>query len=143
MKELVTYLTFEGKTREAMTFYKQCFGGDLQIMTFGEAQVPNLPKGHENGVMHARLAKGPVSLMASDTLPGMPFTQGNNFSITIIPESRREAEQLFKSLGDRGQVTMPLEKTFWAELFGMVTDRYGVNWMVTFQGSIPDPFAKK
>ena len=143
MKEFTTYLNFEGKTREAMKFYEKCFGGKLQIMTFGEARVPDLPTEAADRVMHARLSKGALTLMASDTMPGMPYKQGNNFGIAVACESRQEAERLFGDLGDKGQVTMPLAKTFWAERFGMVTDRYGIGWMLTFQGSAVDPFAAK
>ena len=82
MKALNTYLNFDGNAREAMEFYKICLGAKLDIMTFGDSPM-QAPPGSEKRVMHARLTKGPLSLMASDTMPGMPFQHGNNFSLAI------------------------------------------------------------
>jgi PhnB protein len=67
--------------------------------------------------------------MASDNMPGMPFTLGNNFSISIDCDTAEEIDKLFNALGENGKVTMPLQKTFWAARFGMLTDQFGINWM--------------
>jgi len=130
-----TYLTFDGKTREAMTFYQKALGGELNIQTFREAKV-DAPKGREDGVVHANIMKnGHAILMASDAMPGMPCTQGNNFSISVECESVAEEEKLFAALGAGGKVTMPLQDTFWNAHFGMLTDRFGINWM--FNAELP------
>ena len=74
-----------------------------------------------------------LGVMASDTMPGMPFKQGNNFSICINCESPQELERLFSAVGERGKVTMPLQDTFWGARFGMLTDQFGINWMFNFE----------
>ena len=135
MRGMQTYLTFDGKTREAMTFYQKALGGELNIQTFREAKV-DAPKGREDGVVHANIMQnGHAILMASAAMPGMPFTQGNNFSISVECESVAEEEKLFAALGAGGKVTMPLQDTFWNAHFGMLTDRFGINWM--FNAELP------
>jgi PhnB protein len=132
MKEIITYLNFDGNCRDAMKFYERCLGGELQLAPFSE--VPgDFPKEAKDRIMHARLTKGSAALMASDTMPGMPFKQGNNFSISIHCESLQELERLFTALGERGKVTMPLQDTFWGARFGMLTDQFGINWMFNFE----------
>lgn len=128
MKSFITYLNFDGTAREAMTFYQKCLGAELEIQTFKDAKM-DAPGGAENRVMHARLVKGSAVLMASDTMPGMAYKQGNNFSITIECDSVAEEEKLFNALGAGGKVTMPLQDTFWGARFGMLTDKFGINWM--------------
>ena len=139
MKGIVPYLTFDGTCREAMTFYQQCLGGELSLMPFS-AQMPDLPPGSEHRTMHAHLKSGPVVVMGSDTVPGTTLTQGDNVSINIDCESLDEIERLFAALGEGGRVTMPLENTFWNARFGMLRDRFGVNWMFNCELS-PSPVA--
>jgi PhnB protein len=126
VKELTTYLNFDGNCREAMTFYSKCLGVELQVMDFPEHQ-------NNNRVMHARLSKGvaPI-LMASDTQPGQPVAVLNSFSVAIACESMEEIQKLFAALGENGKVTMPLQDTFWGAHFGMLTDQFGINWMFNF-----------
>jgi PhnB protein len=71
--------------------------------------------------------------MASDIPPGVPFRLGNNFAICLQPESISETEKVFKAIGEKGQVTMPLQDTFWGARFGMLTDQFGINWMFNFE----------
>jgi PhnB protein len=132
MKEIITYLTFDGNCRDAMKFYERCLEGELHLAPFSETPG-DFPKEAKDRIMHARLTKGPAVLMASDTMPGMPFKQGNNFSICITCESLQELEKLFTALGDKGKVTMPLQDTFWGARFGMLTDHFGINWMFNFE----------
>jgi PhnB protein len=131
MKSTNTYLTFDGNCREAMTFYAKCLSGELNLMPFSAAPFDSPPEAKDR-IVHARLTKGPFLLMASDTMPGHPFTQGNNFSISIECESLEETQKLFSALGESGKVTMPLQDTFWEAHFGMITDKFGVNWMFNF-----------
>ncbi|MGE4408183.1 VOC family protein [Pseudomonas sp.] len=134
--KISTYLTFDGQAREAFTFYQQALGGTLEMMTF--AQAPNaeqFPAEHRERIMHVSLKLGDDLLMASDTLPGDtcgggPYEGIKGCSITLSPDSVAEGERLFAALAEGGQVVMPMEKTFWAERFGMLTDRFGVSWMV-------------
>lgn len=128
MKAITNYLNFDGNTRDAMTFYAKCLDAELNIQSFRDAKIPG-PEGSEDRIIHARLSKGSAILMASDTMPGSPFTQGNNFFVCIDCEGREETEALFKALGADGKVMMELQDTFWGAYFGMLTDKYGVGWM--------------
>ena len=132
MKQLNTYLIFNGNCRQAMEFYRKCVGGELQLMTYADMPggCAELPKEAKDWIMHAKLSTGRMVLMASDTRPGMPVQQGNNFFISISCDSVQEAEKLFKSLGEKGEVTMPLQETFWALRFAMLTDQFGIKWML-------------
>jgi len=132
MKELVTYLNFNGNCRDAMKFYERCLGGELQMMPFSEVPGDHPPEA-KNRIIHARLTNGSAVLMASDTMPGMPFQQGNNFAISVHCQSQDELERFFTALGDKGKVTMPLQDTFWGARFGMLTDQFGINWMFNFE----------
>jgi PhnB protein len=130
MKALQTYLNFDGDTRQAITFYHGCLGGELIMQTFKDAKM-DVPKGAEDRILHARLMnKGAAMLMASDTMPGMPFTPGNNFSINIECDDVSEEERIFTALAEGGKVTMPLQDTFWGARFGMLIDKFGVSWML-------------
>ena len=130
--KLITYLNFDGNARDAMTFYSQCLEAELQVMPFSEAPQ-QMPQEAGDRVMHARLTKGDVLLMASDCMPGMHYQQGNNFSVSIDCESRAETEKIFTTLSEGGKITMPLQDMFWGAYFGMCTDQFGVNWMLNFQ----------
>jgi len=134
--KLSTYLTYDGNAREAFTFYQQVLGGNLELMTFAQApEAEQFPAEYHERIMHACLDLGESTLMASDTLPGEtcgggPYEGIKGCSISLHPSSVAEAERLFAALGEGGTVIMPLEKTFWAERFGMLTDRFGLSWMV-------------
>jgi PhnB protein len=132
MKSATTYLMFDGNAHEAMTFYAKCLDAQLEMSKFSEAPCDS-PAAAKDRIMHASLTNGKVGLMASDTMPGMPFQVGNNFSIAIHCDSVAEADKLFADLGQKGKVTMPLQDTFWGAYFGMVTDQFGVNWMFNFE----------
>jgi PhnB protein len=132
MKNLTTYLNFDGNCRDAMKFYERCLGGELHMMPFSEGPG-NVPAEAKDRVMHARLSSGPIQLMASDTMPGMSFKQGNNFSLCIECESQEELQRLFSALEEKGKVTMALQDTFWGARFGMVTDQFGIGWMFNFE----------
>lgn len=129
MKAVNVYLVFDGNCREAFDFYKQCFGGELFTMKFADSPDGKFPPGSENRIMHAALRNGPAVLMASDTMPGMPFTQGTNFSVTITCESNDEVEKYFNAVSQGGRVHMPPQETFWAKRFAGCSDKFGISWM--------------
>ncbi len=133
---LSPYLLFGGNCREAFDYYRSVFGGEFAIcMTFGDAPPDmNVPDEAKDAIMHVSLPVGSSVLMGSDILPtmGPPRSQGNNFSITVEPESREHADKLFAGLSDGGTVSMPMEDVFWGDYFGSCTDRFGNSWMVTF-----------
>ncbi len=132
------YLNFDGNTEEAFNFYKSVFGGEL----LGLQRFRDTPHGDQmsaedkNKIMHVALPLGQGNvLMATDILEsmGQKLNVGNNFSLTINPESEAEAEKYFNSLAAGGTVMMPLEKAFWGAYFGMVTDKFGIQWMVNYE----------
>jgi PhnB protein len=123
------YLTFKGNCKDAMKFYEKCTGGALKLMTFADAKM-DVPPEQASRIMHANLTLGKATLMASDTMPHHEFKQGNNFSVSLSHDDVKEAERVFKALSERANVTMPMQETFWAKRFGMLTDQFGVQWMV-------------
>ncbi len=129
-----TYLNFDGRCEEAIEFYQRSLGAELVLlMRFKDSPEPPqpgcAPAGCENKVMHAQFRIGDYTLMASDCHSGnKPSFQGFSLSLTVPTE--KEAERVFTALADGGQVQMPLAKTFFSARFGVVTDRFGVSWMV-------------
>jgi PhnB protein len=127
------YLFFGGRCDEAIDFYRKTLNAEVtMLMRFKDApeKQPGLPECFEDKVMHAALKVGDTVLMASDgRCDGQATFEGFSLSITVPDEG--EADRVFGALSDGGLVTMPLEKTFWAPKFGMLTDRFGVGWMVS------------
>lgn len=140
MATLNPYLTFNGNCEEAFNFYKSVFGGAFPTkMRFKDMQKDmqcDQPAAESEGekIMHVSLPIGQGSvLMGSDRPAAMgQGTIGNNFSISINTGSEDEANNLFNGLSAGGQVTMPLQKTFWGAYFGMFTDQFGIQWMVNY-----------
>jgi PhnB protein len=128
------YLFFDGRCEEALEFYRGALGAKVEMMMrFKDAPQPHqpgmCPPGSENKVMHASFRIGETTLMASDgRCLGKPSFQG--FALSLNAADDAEAERLFTTLADGGQVQMPLAKTFFSPRFGMVADRFGVGWMV-------------
>jgi PhnB protein len=125
------YLTFDGQCEAAFTHYAECLGGDLQLMRMGESpEAANIPTQFHQRVMHVCLTVGDQLLMASDTCPGMPYEGIKGCSISLQVSNVPEAERLFAALSTGGTVQMELQQTFWATRFAMLTDRFGVSWMI-------------
>jgi PhnB protein len=142
MASVNLYLNFNGNCEEAFNFYKAAFGGEFQYIGRFNEMPPSdeykMSESDANKIMHVSLPIGDGTfLMGSDTggewAPS--FVQGNNFSISINTSGKDEADKLFNSLSGGGKVTMPLNKTFWSEYFGMFTDKFGINWMVSYDGN--------
>lgn len=131
MKDITPYLTFNGTCRQAMTFYKDILGGDLELMDFASSPM-EVPDEAKNNIMHAILSTNSFTLMASDTMPNQAVTNGNSVSLSINCQSVDEINQLFNSLSYGGEITMPLEDTFWGARFGMLTDKFGTCWMFNY-----------
>jgi len=133
MTSFNAYLMFDGTAAQAMPFYRSILGGKLDVMTFGQApdmETDKMSPATAARVMHAMLSFEGGQLMASDTMEGQPFEGMKGFSLTINTITAAEAEKFFAALAEGGQVTMPIGPTFWAERFGMCTDRFGTPWMV-------------
>ena len=127
------YLFFGGRCEEALEFYQQAIRAEIEmVMRFNESPEPpppgTVPEGYENKVMHASFRVGESQVMASDGCSEDARFQG--FSLSIAVETEAEANRVFNALADGGEVTMPLAKTFWSPRFGMLTDRFGVQWMI-------------
>ncbi|RBQ02293.1 VOC family protein [Pedobacter miscanthi] len=135
MATLNTYLNFNGNTEEAFNFYKSVFGGEfLVVQRFKDSPgCDGMPASDQEKLMHIALPIGGGVLMGTDiTAPMPPSTLGTAISISVDAQSEEEAKQLFEGLSAGGTVTMALEKTFWNALFGMATDKFGIQWMVNY-----------
>lgn len=123
------YIAFRGNCKEAIEFYKQAIGAELvYAQTYGESPMPDLGSG--DAIMHCTMKVGDTNIMMCDDFHTENFTTGGNISLAIGMNEVDRAKEIFANLSDGGNVTMPLDKTFWAEAFGMVTDKFGINWMV-------------
>jgi len=133
MPVLDTYLFFNGQCAEAMRSYERTLGGRLEaVMTYGESPEPQqCPAGAEGLVMHASMKLGDRTLMASDVPPSMGPKPMAGFALSLAYDSTEEARRIFDALAQGGSVTMPMTKTFWADSFGMLVDRFGTAWMVS------------
>jgi len=125
------YLNFNGNCREAFEFYAQVLGGKIDtMMTHGESPIANeVPAAWHDRVLHASLLVGNEHLLASDSPPEY-YEKPAGIYVSIHLTDAAEADRIFYSFAEGGTVTMPIEKTFWAERFGMVVDRYGTPWMI-------------
>jgi PhnB protein len=129
------YLGFKDNARQAMEFYQSVFGGDLTVNTFKELNASTDPS-EDNLVMHSMLeAPNSMVLMGSDTPSRMEYRPGTNFSVSLSGDNEKELSGYFQRLSEGGTVTMPLEKAVWGDSFGMLVDRFGVNWLVNISGS--------
>jgi len=129
------YLNFRGNAREAIEFYKSVFRGNLHLMTYKDGGMSQGPE-TDNLVMHSQLeADHGITLMASDTPPGMDFTPGNNISISLSGDDEGTLRGYWDRLSAGGTTTMPLEKAPWGDTFGMCVDRFGINWLVNISGT--------
>lgn len=145
MKAANPYLNFNGNTEEAFNFYKTVFGGEflglLRFRDFGETGM-QVPEGDWDKIAHVALPLGNTNiLMGTDVLEsqGQTLTIGNNVYFNLEADSDEEADRLFNALADGGRVEMPLQKTEWAEKYGICADPFGVQWMVNYTGDVRFP----
>jgi PhnB protein len=141
--QVQAYLFFDGRCEEAVEFYRGALGAEVEmLLRYKDSPEPPppgmVPPGSENRVMHASLRIGETTVMASDgECQGRPSFQG--FSLSLALTDVAQADRYFNALADGGQVQMPLAETFWSPRFGMVTDRFGVSWMVNVVGPGASP----
>ena len=129
--DLDPYITFNGDCEAAFRFYEQALGGKIEAI-FRHEDTPakdQVPPEWRSKIMHARIVFGPKALMGSDAPPGR-YEPPKGFSITIATNDPTEAERVYKSLSEGGEVRMPLQETFWAHRFAMLVDRFGIPWTV-------------
>lgn len=135
------YLNFAGNAEEAFNFYKAVFGGEFSmIQRFKETpDASKFPSEVQDKLMHVALRIGDSTLMATDSLEsmGQKLAVGNNFSLSLSVGSDAEADQLLAKLSQGGKIDMPLEKVFWGSYFGMLTDKFGIQWMISHDPNYP------
>ena len=131
MLQLTPYLVFNGQCEEAFRFYEKHLGGKISfMMTFADSPMADqAPPGWEKKIMHVTLTLGDHVLQGSDAPPEQ-YHKPQGFTLSLGTSDAAEAERIFKVLEDKGAVGMPLQETFWALRFGMVTDQFGVPWMI-------------
>lgn len=133
MAQINSYLIFNGYCREAMTFYKECFGGELTLQTVGESPLSaKMPKKMKDCIVHAMLIKDTLVLMASDLVSDNGLVKGNNVSLCLNCSSEDEIKNYYAKLSAGGTANHPLESNFWGGLFGDLTDKFGNHWMLNF-----------
>ena len=131
--KLNPYLNFQSSTKEAMEFYNSVFGGNLHVMTFKDGGMSSGPA-DANLVMHSQLEADGMTLMASDTPPGMELKPGNNVSISLSGDDDAKLRGYWDKLSSGATIMMPLEKAPWGDTFGMCTDKFGIQWLVNIAG---------
>ncbi len=130
---LSPYLNFAGNTREAMEFYHDVFGGTLRIVTFAEFGVTDMPA---DGVMHAALMTDHLSIFATDAQPGAEETwNGTRVYLSLMGDDAGTLTDWFNRLAEGGRIGAPLEKQVWGDTYGLVADRFGIEWMVNIAGT--------
>lgn len=138
MPTINPYLNFQGNTEKAFKFYQSIFGGEFigGISRFINApEAEKLSEEERSKVMHVALPFGDSNMiMATDALEsmGQKVKPGNNFYLCISADSREQADQFFKGLSDGAEVDMEMHDAFWGDYFGMLTDKFGIKWMITF-----------
>ncbi len=134
MSTINSYLRFNGNCSEAMSFYKDCFGGELTMQKVGESPMANnMPQQMQNKIMHATLKTDGFTIMGSDLCDESGLIKGNNYALLVDCDSEKQIHTFYERLSEGGKQTHPLEKTFWNALFGDLTDKFGINWMFNYQ----------
>lgn len=140
--QMTPYLSFKGDCEAAFRFYEQCLGGQLgPIFRYaGTSLVDTVPAGWQDKVMHGSVTLGDQMLMGADVAPDR-YEQPAGISLSLQIGSTADAERIFHEVARDGRVVMPLEKTFWAALFGMLVDRFGIPWLINCEGTgqAPEP----
>ena len=129
------YLSFKGDCEAAFTFYAQCLGGQVGgFFRYGGSPLAgSVPADWSEKIMHGGVTVPGLELSGADVAPGQ-YEEPKGFSLSIQLKGAAEAERVFRELAADGKILMPLEKTFWAERFGMVVDRFGIPWLINCEG---------
>lgn len=135
MSKMNLYANFNGQCREAMTFYKSVFGGQLTMQSAGTSPMAaQVPAQYQDHLIHAQLDTQDWTLMASDAI-GHPLTHGNDMSIMINCDSEEQINTYFKALSVGGEIVSELKKEFWGAIYANFVDRYGIRWMLNYAQS--------
>lgn len=133
MITLSPYLTFMGKAKEAMEFYHSILGGELQVQTYGESGQSDKPE-EKDFVMHADLKSDAINFFASDGNAEHQVHPGDNVSLCLMGTDEAKLTEIFNKFSEGGKIDLPLEKQFWGDTYGQLTDKFGVRWMVNISG---------
>lgn len=130
------YLSFKGDCEAAFTFYERCLGARMgEIFRYaGSPMTGQVPAGWQDKVMHGSLTLGDQVVMGADVVPEQ-FEEPKGFSLSLQIKDTSDATRVFQALAEGGKIVVPLEKTFWAERFGMLVDRFGIPWMINCEGA--------
>lgn len=130
MNQIIAYITFKGNTKEAMEYYNECLGGELTIQLIKDSPIAAECSGDsQNDVMHSMIKKGNMMLMASDMIGHHQVTFGDNISLNYNCISEEEVKNSYEYFAKDGTIIHPLQVEFWGATFGVVKDKFGVNWM--------------
>ncbi len=132
--ELAPYLMFDGNCEEAMNFYAKALDGKINHLSrYKDAPMPDIKEDEKERVMHASLSAKGINIMASDAGPGSEnISSGGPVHLCLSFDNAKEEEKIYNNLKEGGTVTMPLQDTFWGATYGMLTDKFGINWMLNF-----------
>ena len=134
MTMINTYLNFNGNCREAMTFYKECLGGELALNPVaGSPVAEHMPPEAQQNILHACLTSGNMVLMASDMMGPEGITKGNTMALMLQCSSEEEINRFFNSLSAGGYVDHPLADSFWGSKFAHFIDKFGMTWMLNYE----------
>ncbi|UYQ93396.1 VOC family protein [Chitinophaga horti] len=130
-QQIIPYISFNGTCEEALAFYKDVFGGKVEIVTRYDNPAMNAPEAYRNKILHARFYADGITIFASDVMPGKTAkgTSGD-VALSIAYETAEEGKQVFDGLSAGGDVHIPFKKQFWGDYHGNFTDKYGIRWMV-------------
>ncbi|MFE8699689.1 VOC family protein [Cytobacillus sp. FJAT-54145] len=136
--KVIPYLVMDGNAKEAIDFYKEALGAEVAyVQTFGEMpenpEFP-LPEQAKNRVSHATIQVGGAEIMFSDTFPGQPHQVGNQVTLCITSDDMEKSRKMFEALSQNGNVTMPLQETFFSPAYGTVIDKFGVTFQIYTEG---------
>jgi len=130
VQALTPYLFFSGTCEQALLFYQDCFQGKIESLVRFKEGPQKIEESYQEKIMHAEFKGKNLHFMASDGRPDQTIHRGDNIQLSIICDNLEEQARLFKKLQQNGEVTMPLQKTFWKAQFGMLKDQFGIHWML-------------
>jgi PhnB protein len=137
MAQINAYLNFDGNCRDAITFYKECLGGELALQTVeGSPIEAQCPAAMKHQILHASLMKDGLILMGSDMQGPEGFIKGNNIALSLNCSDEEEINTFFSNLSKDGKITHALTEQFWGATFGVLTDKFGIRWMLNYDKNL-------
>ncbi|MCW3088561.1 MAG: hypothetical protein JWQ78_1947 [Sediminibacterium sp.] len=133
MTQINAYITFNGNCREAMTFYRDCLGGELTLQTVGGSPIESqCPSAMKDSILHATLQRGSLLLMASEMIGPGGYTKGTDIALSLNCSSEEEINDFYSRLSAGGEIFHQLKVEFWGAIFGVFNDRFGIRWMLNY-----------